>query len=152
MTPVAQVDLGCLSCGAHAAGPSYLFCGELCRSMAALIRYRRRVEADGRIDDPLVSMAIAVREGHVLWGVVYRRSVTTEMRRRVFEVKGTACLSCGEPATVIDHIRSHYFGDDSIGNLQPLCHLCHLAKTQGSPAPWDTQSPVAGFRLRTQEG
>ena len=134
-------------------GPSYLFCGELCVAMAAVIRYRRRVEADGRIYEPDVSMGLEVREGHVLWGEVYRRTVTPAMRREVFAVKGTACLVCGAAATEIDHIRSHRYGDDSVENLQPLCHLCHLTKTLALSEPREVPSSeeIADYQSREAE-
>ena len=34
-------------------------------------------------------------------------------------------------------------GDNSLANLQPLCHSCHLDKTLSSPVPWDTNSADA---------
>jgi len=131
----------CVSCGAIPA--ERLFCTPLCALTAEIVRYRRRIMRDGRIDDPEVQAALEIREAQVLWGHVYKRTLTPARRDEVFAAKGNRCLECGAPATEIDHIVSNYFGDESLDNLRPLCHECHLAKTLASPMPWDTTSPEA---------
>lgn len=120
-----------------------LFCTPLCRNIAGLIRYRRRVETDGRIHRDDVKAALAIREAYCLWGQVYERAVTPEIREQVFAAKGRACVLCGAQGTEIDHIESAFYGDHTIDNLQPLCGECHRSKTLDSAIPWDTHSSAA---------
>ena len=72
-------------------------------------------------------------------------------RAAVFAAKGDRCLSCGAPATDVDHVVSAASGDDSLANFQPLCHSCHLEKTLSSPMPWDTSSGDAIARHERRE-
>jgi 5-methylcytosine-specific restriction enzyme A len=42
------------------------------------------------------------------------------------------CVICGQPANIVDHIRSRAEGGADLdpGNLQSLCRQCHGRKTQ----------------------
>ena len=56
-------------------------------------------------------------------------------RVRVLQRDRFICRRCGAAATDVDHIDG---GDDhSLGNLQALCHSCHMKKTgaAGGTAP-----------------
>jgi hypothetical protein len=90
-----------------------------------------------------VKAALVIREAYCLWGQVYERAITPEIREQVFDAKGRACLVCGARASVIDHIESAAYGDHTIDNLQPLCLDCHRLKTFDSPMPWDTETQEA---------
>lgn len=50
------------------------------------------------------------------------------LARRGFLAKHPRCTRCGDPATVVDHIRPHR-GDRDLfwqrSNWQPLCQPCH---------------------------
>jgi 5-methylcytosine-specific restriction endonuclease McrA len=138
----------CIGCDTQT--DQLLYCTALCRDTAGAIRYRRRVEKDGRIEQQDVRDALTIREAHVLWGQVYQVRLTSDERAAVLSSKGGRCLSCGAPATVVDHIASAFHGDDSLANLQPLCEACHRAKTLKSVMPWDTTSPDARNSLRVR--
>ncbi len=121
----------CLSCeGAiPSERKSFLYCSDLCRSLAETIRYRRTIESDGRIFRTDVSEALSIKEAWLFSGLVYGRRVTPAMREMVFAAKGRDCHVCGSPATDIDHIIGS--GGDEVDNLQPLCGACHRAKSLG---------------------
>lgn len=84
-----------------------------------------------------------MRMAYALWGQAPAKPLLAVTRAAVFAAKGDRCLSCGAPATDVDHVVSAAFGDNSLANLQPLCHSCHLEKTLSSPMPWDTSSEDA---------
>lgn len=56
-------------------------------------------------------------------------------RVRVLQRDRFICRRCGAAATDVDHIDSP--DDHSMGNLQALCHSCHMKKTgrAGGSAP-----------------
>jgi 5-methylcytosine-specific restriction endonuclease McrA len=99
--------------------------------------------ADGRIGQPDVQAAVSVRMAYAQWGQAPAKPLPAATRAAVFAVKGNRCVSCGAPATDVDHVVSAAFGDNSLDNLQPFCHACHLEKTLDSPMPWDTRNAVA---------
>ena len=62
---------------------------------------------------------------------LYRTAEWRRLRARFLKAH-PLCVSCGETATIVDHIRPHrgdmaLFLDES--NLQPLCQSCHSRKT-----------------------
>jgi len=61
----------------------------------------------------------------------YNRAWDAE--RRSFLQLNPNCRRCGEPASVVDHIRPHK-GDDRLfwdrSNWQPLCRHCHNSSKQ----------------------
>ena len=120
-----------------------LFCSEVCSEFAKAVRYHRRVMADGRIDQPDVQDAVSVKMAYAQWDQAPAKPLPAATRAAVFAAKGDRCVSCGAPATDVDHVVSAAFGDNSLDNLQPLCHACHLEKTLGSPMPWDARSADA---------
>jgi 5-methylcytosine-specific restriction endonuclease McrA len=58
---------------------------------------------------------------------------TWEAERRAFLKLNPTCCRCGEPASVVDHIKPHK-GDDRLfwdrTNWQPLCRHCHNSAKQ----------------------
>src|SRR5207247_1972646 len=122
----------CMSCDAaiSSSGASLLFCTDLCQSMAQSVRYRRRIEKDGRIDDPLVQLALRQREAWLFAGKVYKPRLTEQQREAAFAAKGRSCALCGAPATDIDHIDGG--AGNELDNLRPLCRACHLEKSDRS--------------------
>jgi 5-methylcytosine-specific restriction endonuclease McrA len=50
-------------------------------------------------------------------------------RRDVWLAYHPACASCGAPATEVDHVLPRAAGGGEDGNLQSLCHGCHVSKT-----------------------
>jgi hypothetical protein len=73
-----------------------------------------------------------------------RGGTTAQWRRAralAFQVYGKSCLKCGENATEIDHILEvANGGTDDIENLQPLCRMCHQAKTSAFNAKKSTNN------------
>lgn len=57
------------------------------------------------------------------------------IRVRVLQRDRFICRTCGAAATDADHLDSP--DDHSLGNLQALCHSCHMKKTgrAGGSAP-----------------
>ena len=49
--------------------------------------------------------------------------------REVVLHRDPLCVACGAPATDVDHIDNDPT-NNSMDNLQPLCHECHSRKTQ----------------------
>lgn len=108
-----------------------VWCSDYCGRVASLVRYRRRVEREGRhqrvADSEDVLNALWRKESDLLIGEFYQPHLTPKQREDIFGSKGRSCLVCGKPATDIDHIVPG--GGDAPKNLQPLCASCHLAKT-----------------------
>lgn len=122
----------CVSCGAgFTSSRARLFCGDLCRDEASLVRYVRRCRGDGRWEDPEVRDAITIRMAHLLGGGYDRRSrrLPAGVRDAVIVRDSGRCQSCGGAGTEIDHIAT---GSNEPGNLQLLCHSCHVKKTLAS--------------------
>lgn len=108
-----------------------VWCSDYCGEVARLVRYRRRVEQEGRHlrvpDGEDVRTVLWRRESDLLVGKFYQPHLTREQRTEVFTSKGSSCVVCGRPATDVDHIVPG--GGDDAKNLQPLCASCHLEKT-----------------------
>jgi 5-methylcytosine-specific restriction endonuclease McrA len=125
-----------------------LFCGELCRQTAELVRYWRRAERDGRINQPDVREAIRTRMAHVLAGGydTEGRRLPPAVREQVWERDGGKCRTCGQAGEEIDHIRD---SSPDLENLQLLCKDCHREKTQARmvPAPPEKQAYADWLRV-----
>lgn len=77
-----------------------------------------------------------------------RRGTSTlrkAQRLQVVATYGPDCARCGQPGTEIDHIielqdwPDDYTRDaEDIGNLQLLCHACHVIKTNAMRAKRNT--------------
>ncbi len=115
--------------------PGTLFCSEICKERADTVRYARRVDRDGRINDPLVAEALRTKMAFAVTNGGYPRmlrDLDAQTRKTVLERDGGRCGLCGQPGTEIDHIA----GSSSVlSNLQLLCHECHTAKTQENFRP-----------------
>lgn len=120
----------CLNCDrSFASSKAKLFCAELCRDVARLVRYVRACRADGRADQPDVQDAIRIQLAHVLAGGYprLRRQVPLNIRALVIARDEGRCQVCGGVGTEIDHIDG---SSNELENLQLLCHDCHVEKTK----------------------
>jgi 5-methylcytosine-specific restriction endonuclease McrA len=65
-----------------------------------------------------------------------RRSIPSELRQKVFEVKGTICFCCGIDVLLIpkrdrtvDHIKQVFLGGrNNIENLRAACRRCNITR------------------------
>jgi 5-methylcytosine-specific restriction endonuclease McrA len=139
----------CLNCGIEFTHPvPRLFCSDLCRDEASLVRYVRACSADGRLADPDVHEAVEIKMAHVLAGGYDRRGrqLSREVRDAVIARDSGKCQMCGGAGTEIDHIAD---SSDNLDNLQLLCHACHVVKTQASfrkVSPGDPDYPEVNAR------
>lgn len=111
-----------------------LFCCELCRQTAKVIRYWRSVVRDGRIENPEVRDALHTKVAHLLGGGYNEsaRRLSPAVRKQVWERDQGRCRQCHQPGEEIDHID----GDSAaLTNLQVLCKVCHHRKTQERMVP-----------------
>lgn len=122
----------CLNCD-HSIEPTKqvrFFCSEACKDEAKFVRYFRRCNRDGRLEQPDVQEAIEMRFAHIMAGGYNARvrRISPSLRAAVIERDRGLCRTCGQPGTDIDHIA----GDSSdMENLQLLCKSCHNKKTKG---------------------
>jgi 5-methylcytosine-specific restriction endonuclease McrA len=131
----------CFNCDAEVPARS-LFCSELCRQTAKVVRYGRAVHADGRIKRADVEEALKIKVASVLGGgyPADERRLSAEQRQAVFDRDEGKCQVCGGPATEIDHIDPMVGGDmNRPGNLQALCNECHRRKTIAGHHPIETE-------------
>jgi hypothetical protein len=114
-----------------------LFCSELCRQTADVIRYWRGISRDGRIEKPDVDTALKTRVAHLLAGGYpeQARRLSPATRTQVWERDQGLCRQCGGLGQEIDHID----GDSPmLSNLQLLCAPCHQRKTAAHMVPAST--------------
>lgn len=111
-----------------------LFCSELCRQTAEVIRYWRAVISDGRIETGDVRDALRTRIAHLLAGGYpkHERQLPDQVRRQVWAREQGRCRTCGAPGEEIDHIDGN---SADLGNLQLLCAACHHDKTAQRMSP-----------------
>jgi len=111
-----------------------LFCSELCRQTADVVRYWRGVVRDGRISLPDVQLALKTRIAHLLAGgyAEQARRLSRAVREQVWERDQGRCRECGEPGEEIDHIETD---SPELSNLQLLCKPCHHRKTAARMVP-----------------
>lgn len=105
-----------------------LWCSSWCNDVNAKVRYWRKVERDGRIEDPIIRDQLRMNLAFLLIGG-YRalgRRPSAAVRKEVIERDNGRCRSCGKPATDLDHIDGN---SDDPSNLQMLCRRCHRDKT-----------------------
>ncbi|GIH02915.1 hypothetical protein Rhe02_09820 [Rhizocola hellebori] len=124
-----------------------LFCSELCRQTAEVIRYWRAIVRDGRIENSDVSYALQTRVAHLLAGGYpkQKRHLSDEIRQQVWARDEGRCRGCGNPGEEIDHIH----GDSAdLANLQLLCAPCHHRKTEQRmvPAGAEQKSYIAALQ------
>jgi 5-methylcytosine-specific restriction endonuclease McrA len=126
-----------------------LFCSELCRQTADLIRYWRGISRDGRIENPDVKTALRTRVALLLAGGYpeQARRLSSEIRQQVWERGQGLCCQCGNPGQEIDHIK----GDSPLlSNLQLLCSPCHQRKTAAQMVPASAQHQRMIEKLRCE--
>ena len=119
----------CVNCGIEFTSAKIrVYCGELCKQEADLVRYVRRCDADGRSDEPDIIEAIEIKLAHVLGGGYDRqgRQLPPDARSDVISRASGKCHICGEAANEIDHVSD---GSNDPFNLQLLCHACHMKKS-----------------------
>lgn len=106
----------------------WLFCTDMCHSIAIDVRYWRGVIRDEkRLGDPEIQSALNVRIAHLLAGGYHAmaRRIPAAVRALVLE-RDKVCVLCGCAGKEIDHID----GDSNDPeNLQLLCSPCHYQKT-----------------------
>jgi 5-methylcytosine-specific restriction endonuclease McrA len=105
-----------------------LFCSDLCKDEAELVRYYRACKRDGRIERSDVKEAIGIQLAMILAGGYHAsaRRLSADVRASVIERDQGLCRICHAHGTQIDHI----CGDSgALANLQLLCERCHNAKT-----------------------
>lgn len=99
MTTEPQFVAGlCANCGCPSVTiVSSLYCGELCKQSANLVRYARACHSDGRDRSPDIREAIQMRMASVLGGGYPERArhVPDDVRSAVFERAGGLCENCG---------------------------------------------------------
>jgi len=111
-----------------------LFCAELCRQTAKVIRYWRSISRDGRIQQADVKLALQTKVAHLLAGGYPERArrLSQAIREEVWHRDQGRCCQCGAPGQEIDHI----FGSSPVlHNLQLLCASCHQRKTKEQTVP-----------------
>lgn len=146
----AKFPLECLNCDEplqiEDKVGNLLFCADSCRDFADTIRYARRVTADGRIKDPDVRDALRTRLAFAVSGGYPRRAraLDANIRKAVMDRDGGMCVICGSPGTEIDHIAG---SSPELGNLQLLCHRCHIEKTAKNFRPIQSGSPQEMLRF-----
>lgn len=116
-----------------------LFCSELCRQTAKVIRYWRRISRDGRIDRPDVKDALHMKVAHLLAGGYPERirRLSSATREAVWDRDQGRCRLCGAPGDEIDHISD---SSSALSNLQLLCTTCHQRKTRERMVPASAES------------
>jgi 5-methylcytosine-specific restriction endonuclease McrA len=141
-SPNLVSEFPCLNCDRAVENPGELFCSDLCREMAKVIRYGRAVHADRRIKQPDVAEALRIKVGIVVGGGYPQRErrLGDDQRQQIFERDDGMCRDCGAPATEIDHIGPPIDGDiNHPDNLQALCNQCHRAKTLSRFRPIESE-------------
>lgn len=105
-----------------------LWCSSWCNDVNAKVRYWRKVERDGRIEDPMIRDQLRVNLAFLLIGgyKALGRRPSPAVRKQVIKRDNGRCQSCGKPATDLDHINGN---SDDPSNLQMLCKSCHRDKT-----------------------
>ncbi|MDX6309820.1 MAG: hypothetical protein QOI06_2866 [Nocardioidaceae bacterium] len=122
----------CANCRASLdfTAPAALFCSERCRGYAKDVRYFRACHADGRVSDPDVVQALKMRMAHRVVGGynAAERRVDPGVRSTILAANDSLCRMCNSAqATEVDHIEGP---SSRAGNLQGLCHDCHMKKTE----------------------
>ncbi len=153
MTTEPQFVAGlCANCGSPSVTTvSSLYCGELCKQSANLVRYARACHSDGRDRSPDIREAIQMRMASVLGGGYPERArhVPDDVRSAVFERSGGLCENCGRK---LDFERTtgdpdliptiqHMHGDSSdLSNLRAWCRRCNLEDAKSRFVPVEAGS------------
>ena len=147
----------CINCGSpNVTTHAPLFCTQLCRQIAEVVRYVRACSHDGRVEQPDVCEAIQMRVAHVLGGGYpeREREVSPAVRSAVFERAGGRCENCGR---VLDFAGTsgdldaqpqiqHVAGSSSEpSNLKSFCRRCNMADAQSKFVPVEPDSSAAAL-------
>lgn len=133
---MSAAALVCLNCDQEVPSGE-LYCCELCRQTAKLIRYGRAIHADGRINRRDVQEAFAIKIASVLGGGYpeSQRKLASALRLKILDRDKRTCQACGTPGDQIDHIDPAAKDINAAANLQVLCGDCHKEKTRAQFRP-----------------
>ena len=119
-----------------------LFCTDLCKQEAALVRYVRSVRQQGRQNEPDIVQAIRIKLVHIFNGGYpdKARHLSPAIRQRVIERAKGMCEAkdCKKTGVEIDHIHGN---SRDLSNLQYLCKECHSKKTEAGIRPVTPDDP-----------
>ena len=119
-----------------------LFCTDLCKQEAALVRYVRSVRQQRRENEPDIVKAIRIKMVHIFNGGYpdKARHLSDAIRRQVIERAMGMCETegCKKPGAEIDHIHGN---SRDLSNLQYLCKECHEKKTEAGIKPVTPDDP-----------
>ena len=122
------------------ASKGKLFCSDICRDRASIVRYARGAIQDGRYErEELVRQAVKIKLGFAIGEKGYpetERTLSKQIRDAVFKRDKGKCQICGNDGTTIDHIRD---SSPDLDNLQVLCQSCHNKKTFAGMKPANPQ-------------
>lgn len=122
----------CPNCDQFVASARSPYCGDRCREIAGFVRQVRSGAAEGSLLAPDRQVAL----GQILWrllggGLPLRNSlIEPKALARLMAKHEGRCVSCGAPATTVDHIGSFC---NRTSNLLPRCDACAQTKPFGSP-------------------
>jgi 5-methylcytosine-specific restriction endonuclease McrA len=136
----------CANCDCPDLTGKKLFCSDLCRSTAKLVRYVRSCRNDGRYALPDVREAIQMKVAHVAAGGYSERErrVPPETRAEVFRRADGRCEQCGrlldldrstgDPNAVatIQHVAGN---SNDLSNLKAFCMGCNMGDAQSRFVP-----------------
>jgi 5-methylcytosine-specific restriction endonuclease McrA len=100
---------------------------------------KRRIKLRDRIEALPRKESTATRRKRAKARKRYRERAAriTAAQIRAVRERDQACVTCGAPGTDIDHITPvSEGGQTEMGNLQLLCHSCHVEKSR---ADWKTR-------------
>jgi hypothetical protein len=102
-----------------------LYCHDLCKQKADVVRYTRGSIDDGRIHQVDVQEAVGTKLLMVTGGgyPARERIVPKAVREAIFERDRHVCVLCGAAATEIDHIRGN---SNDPTNLRAVCRTCNI--------------------------
>lgn len=119
-----RYNLKCANCRSEVSAATP-YCSDFCRDLAAIVRYGRKANAEGRSNHPDFLEGFGISFIKVLKGgySVKARRLTATQRSAIFARDAGICRLCGAKADQIDHIS----GDSSeANNLRAVCGPCNL--------------------------
>lgn len=139
----------CGSSGVTVASP--LYCAELCKQSASLVRYVRGCRADGRDHLPDIQETIQMRIASVLGGGYPERArhVSDDVRAAVFARAAGLCESCGRKLDfdrttgdpdLIPTIQHMQGNSSDLSNLRAWCRRCNLDDAEARFVPVEAGS------------
>lgn len=142
----------CANCGSpNVTIAAPLYCGELCKQSANLVRYARSCHSDGRDRLPDVQEAIQMRMASVLGGGYPERArhLSDDIRVAVFTNAGGLCENCGrkldfdrstDDPDLIPTIQHMHGSSSDLSNLRAWCRRCNLDDAQSRFVPVEAGS------------